>query len=113
MVLVQLKEASSLPRQDEHETPETLFQNVDLNIDETQARQCFHTTGPGRPPRSPLGLFRVVHEPIAKEIIPVDEPGIHGTRLSAFNYKNVQRPIFPLDPGLLGVSELRKRITGT
>jgi len=44
--------------QDEHETLETLFQNVDLSIAETQARECFHTTGPGRPPRSPLGLLR-------------------------------------------------------
>jgi len=47
-----------LPRQDEHETLETLFQNVDLSIAETQARECFHTSGPGRPPRSPLGLLR-------------------------------------------------------
>ena len=44
--------------QDEHETLETLFQNVDLGIAETQARECFHTTGPGRLPRSPLGLLR-------------------------------------------------------
>ena len=44
--------------QDEHETLETLFQNVDLSVAETQARECFHTAGPGRPPRSPLGLLR-------------------------------------------------------
>jgi transposase len=44
--------------QDEHETLETLFQNVDLSLAETQAQQCFHTTGPGRPPRNPLGLLR-------------------------------------------------------
>jgi transposase len=49
---------SSLPGQDEHETLETLFQNVDLSLAETQARECFHTTGPGRPPRNPLGLLR-------------------------------------------------------
>ena len=45
-------------RQDEHETLETLFKNVDLSIAETQAWQCFHTSGPGRPPRSPIGLLR-------------------------------------------------------
>ncbi len=44
--------------QDEHETLETLFQNVDLSLAEKQARECFHTAGPGRPPRNPLGLLR-------------------------------------------------------
>ena len=47
-----------LPRQDEHETLETFFANVDLSLAETQALQCFHTSGPGRPPRSPIGLLR-------------------------------------------------------
>jgi microcystin degradation protein MlrC len=55
--------------------------------------------------------YRAVHEPIAKEIIEVDSPGIHGTRLSAFNYKNLKRPIFPLDIELIGISELRKSMT--
>ena len=54
--------------QDEHETLETLFQNVDLNLAETQARECFHTTGPGRPPRSPLGLLRAFIVMRIKEI---------------------------------------------
>ena len=44
--------------QDEHETLETFFQNVDLSVAEERARECFHATGPGRPPRSPLGLLR-------------------------------------------------------
>jgi microcystin degradation protein MlrC len=51
--------------------------------------------------------FRAVHEPIAKEIIEVDTPGIHGTRLSAFGYKKIRRPMFPIDPETLGISELR------
>jgi len=55
--------------------------------------------------------FRAVHEPIAKEIIEVDGPGIHGTRLTAFNHKNVKRPIFPLDLELIGISELRKSLS--
>ena len=54
--------------QDEHETLETLFQNVDLSLAETQARECFHTTGPGRPPRSPLGLLRAFIVMRMKEI---------------------------------------------
>ena len=54
--------------QDEHETLETLFQNVDLSIAETQARECFHTAGPGRPPRSPLGLLRAFIVMRMKEI---------------------------------------------
>ncbi|MCW3991715.1 MAG: transposase, partial [Candidatus Bathyarchaeota archaeon] len=58
VALVQPQEVNPIPRQDEHETLETLFQNVDLSLAETQARQCFHTSGPGRPPHSPLGLLR-------------------------------------------------------
>ena len=59
---------SSLPKQDEHETLETLFQNVDLSLAETQALECFHTTGPGRPPRNPLGLLRAFIVMRMKEI---------------------------------------------
>jgi len=55
-------------KQDEHETLETLFQNVDLSLAETQARECFHTTGPGRPPRNPLGLLRAFIVMRMKEI---------------------------------------------
>lgn len=55
--------------------------------------------------------FRAAHEPIAKEIIEVDGPGIHGTRLSGFPYKNIKRPIFPLDLETIGISELRKSIS--
>jgi transposase len=54
--------------QDEHETLETLFQNVDLSLAEKQARECFHTTGPGRPPRSPIGLLRAFIVMRMKEI---------------------------------------------
>jgi hypothetical protein len=45
-------------RQDEHETLETLFRNVDLSIAQQQLIGCFHTTGPGRPPRNPIGELR-------------------------------------------------------
>lgn len=55
--------------------------------------------------------FRAVHESIAKEIIEVDGPGIHGTRLAGFNYKNIRRPMFPIDPETLGISELRTSIS--
>ena len=51
--------------------------------------------------------FRAAHEPIAKRIIEVDAPGIHGVRLAAFNYKKVRRPVFPLDPEMLGIAELK------
>ena len=52
--------------------------------------------------------FRAAHEPIAKRIIEVDAPGIHGARLAAFNYKRIRRPIFPLDAEMLGIAELNK-----
>ena len=45
-------------RQDEHETLETFFKNVDLSFANNKIKQCFHASGPGRPPRSPLGVFR-------------------------------------------------------
>ena len=47
-----------LSGQDEYETLETFFANVDLSFAENIVRGCFHTCGPGRPPRNPLGLFR-------------------------------------------------------
>jgi len=47
-----------LAGQDEHETLETLFRNVDLSFAETLLRRCFHASGAGRPPRNPLGIFR-------------------------------------------------------
>jgi len=47
-------------RQDEHETLENLFGNVDLSIAERIVHRCFHTTGPGRPPMNPLGLLRAL-----------------------------------------------------
>ncbi len=55
--------------------------------------------------------FRASHEPIAKKIIEVDAPGIHSARLSAFRYRKLRRPIFPLDPELLGIAELRKSLS--
>jgi hypothetical protein len=47
-----------LAGQDEHETLETLFRNVDLSFAKAALLRCFHTVGSGRPPRNPLGLFR-------------------------------------------------------
>jgi len=47
-----------LAGQDEYETLETFFDNVDLSFAERLVRECFHVSGPGRPPRNPLGLFR-------------------------------------------------------
>jgi transposase len=49
---------SPLPIQDEYETLETFFENVDLSFAEGFVRECFHIYGLGRPPRSPLGLFQ-------------------------------------------------------
>jgi transposase len=55
---VQAQEVNPLAGQDEHETLETLFRSVDLSFAERLLRGCFHSSGPGRPPRNPLGLFR-------------------------------------------------------
>ncbi len=47
-----------LAGQDEHETLETLFRNVDLSFAGNVLLGCFHASGAGRPPRNPLGVFR-------------------------------------------------------
>ncbi len=55
------------------------------------------------PEREPLlviksrGHFRADFEPIAHSIIEVDAPGAANPNLHRFEYKNVQRPIWPLD----------------
>ena len=51
--------------------------------------------------------FRASHEPVANQIIEVDTPGIHSTRLSAFPYQKLRRPIFPLDIEFLDIAELK------
>jgi len=45
--------------------------------------------------------YRAAFEPIAKEIIEVDAPGLSSSNLSRFEYRRVRRPIFPLDPDLV------------
>jgi microcystin degradation protein MlrC len=44
--------------------------------------------------------YRAAFEPIAKEIIEVDAPGLSSSNLARFEYRRVRRPIFPLDPDL-------------
>jgi microcystin degradation protein MlrC len=43
------------------------------------------------------GHFRAWIEPVAKRIIEVDAPGMASPNLRIFPYRNVRRPIFPLD----------------
>ncbi len=43
------------------------------------------------------GHFRAGYEPLASEIVEVDCPGMASPNLSWFAYKNVPRPLFPLD----------------
>ena len=51
--------------------------------------------------------YRAAHEPIAAEIIELDTPGLTSPRLAGFGFKNIRRPIFPLDVELLGITELK------
>ncbi|MGI8476427.1 MAG: MlrC C-terminal domain-containing protein, partial [Thermomicrobiales bacterium] len=44
------------------------------------------------------GHFRAAFEPIAREVLLVEGPGISGSDLSRLPFKNVARPIWPLDP---------------
>ena len=51
--------------------------------------------------------YRAAHEPIAKEVLELDTPGLTSPRLAGFGFKNIRRPIFPLDIGMLGITELK------
>jgi microcystin degradation protein MlrC len=51
--------------------------------------------------------YRAAHEPIAKEIIELDTPGLTSPRLAGFGFKKIRRPIFPLDLEMLGITELK------
>ncbi len=51
--------------------------------------------------------FRAAHEPVASEIIELDTPGLTSPRLAGFEFKNIRRPIFPLDVGMMGITELK------
>ena len=51
--------------------------------------------------------YRASHEPIAKEVIELDTPGLTSPRLAGFGFKNIRRPIFPLDVETLGITELK------
>src|SRR4029453_14073609 len=42
--------------------------------------------------------YRAAFEPIAREIIEVDAPGLSSSNLERFAFTRVRRPIFPLDP---------------
>jgi microcystin degradation protein MlrC len=46
------------------------------------------------------GHFRAAFEPIAREVILVEGPGITGADLSRLPFRHVRRPIWPLHPGL-------------
>jgi microcystin degradation protein MlrC len=43
------------------------------------------------------GHFRAAYEVFARQIIEVDAPGLTSPNLKQFPYRNVRRPIFPLD----------------
>ena len=51
--------------------------------------------------------YRRAHDHIAKKTIELDTPGWHGTRLAAFPWKKLKRPVFPLDVEAIGISELK------
>ena len=42
--------------------------------------------------------YRAAFEPIAREIVEVDAPGLSSSNLARFAFKRIRRPIFPLDP---------------
>src|SRR4029453_9266077 len=42
--------------------------------------------------------YRAAFEPIAREIVEVDAPGLSSSNLTRFVFARLRRPIFPLDP---------------
>ncbi len=51
--------------------------------------------------------YRASHEPIAEKVIELDTPGLTSPRLAGLPFKKIRRPIFPLDPSMLGIVELK------
>jgi microcystin degradation protein MlrC len=49
--------------------------------------------------------YRAAFEPMAKEIIEVDAPGLSSSNLARFDFRRIRRPIFPLDPDLVYEAE--------
>jgi microcystin degradation protein MlrC len=43
------------------------------------------------------GHFRAAFEPIARQVILVEGPGITGAELSRLDFQHIRRPIWPLD----------------
>jgi microcystin degradation protein MlrC len=43
--------------------------------------------------------FRASFEPMARQILTADTPGIHRPDFASFDYRRLRRPICPLDPG--------------
>ena len=43
--------------------------------------------------------YRADYTPIAHDILEVDTPGVHSPDLFSYDYKNLRRPIYPLDGG--------------
>jgi len=71
-----------LPRQDEHETLETFFANVELSLAERIVHGYFHTSGPGRPPRNP----------------PRPPQGLHVQRMKAIKSLRELTRLLDIDP---------------
>ena len=44
--------------------------------------------------------FRADYTPIAHQILDVDTPGVHSPNLFSYDYQQLRRPIYPLDPTL-------------
>jgi microcystin degradation protein MlrC len=44
--------------------------------------------------------YRAAFEPIARQIIEVDAPGLSSSNLARFDFRRIRRPIFPLDADL-------------
>ena len=65
--------------------------------------QVFRSVGIEPSSLSTIGLksrnhFRAAYEPIAREVVLVDAGGIASMRLAGLPYRNIPRPIWPLDP---------------
>lgn len=46
-----------------------MFENADLSFIDRLVSECFHQSGPGRPPRKPLGVFKAL---TAKRLLHID-----------------------------------------
>ncbi|MFB3041948.1 MAG: MlrC C-terminal domain-containing protein, partial [Candidatus Poribacteria bacterium] len=86
--VVEIEKRSLIVLTSKRQTPFSLHQLLSLGIDPKQMEIIVVKAAIA---------YRAAYEPIAGKIIEVDTPGLTAVNPLHFTYRNVRRPLFPLD----------------